>query len=92
MSTHPREERGPSGTDVRLEPAATAFVAPSSGASRATGARKTTRERPEDHRQEKLELVRQQVKSGSLVIRQMTEDERRWYQPRASRPTQARAR
>jgi hypothetical protein len=91
MSTHPREERDPSGTDVRLEPATTAFVAPSSGASRATGVRRTTRERAEDQRQEKLELVRQQVKSGSLVIRQMTEEERRCHPP-AARPTQARAR
>ena len=92
MSTHPREERDPSATDVRLEPAATALTPSPSGASRATGVRRTTRERAEDQRQEKLELIRQQVKSGSLVIRQMTEEERSWYPPRAARSTQARAR
>ena len=92
MSTNPRDERDQSGTDVRPETAATALTPPSSGASRATGARRTTRERAEDQRQEKLELVRQQVKSGSLVIRQMTEEERSWYPPRAARSTQARAR
>jgi hypothetical protein len=92
MPTHPREERDPSGTDVRLEPAATALPQPSPDASRATGARRTTRERAEDQRREKLELVRQQVKSGSLVIRQMTPEERRCHPPRAARPTQVRAR
>ncbi|HEV3127648.1 MAG TPA: hypothetical protein VGY32_01620 [Solirubrobacteraceae bacterium] len=43
---------------------------------------KTTRERAEEKRQEKLELVRAQVESGSLVIRQMTAEERRKYPPR----------
>jgi hypothetical protein len=33
---------------------------------------KTTRERAEEKRVEKLEHVREQVESGSLVIRQMT--------------------
>jgi hypothetical protein len=42
---------------------------------------KTTRERAEEKRQEKLELVRQQVENGELVIRQMTEEERRRYPP-----------
>jgi hypothetical protein len=47
---------------------------------------KTARERAEEKRQEKLELVRTQVESGSLVIRQMTEEERRQYPPRPPRP------
>ena len=47
---------------------------------------KTARERPEEKRAEKLELVREQVERGSLVIRKMTDEERRRYQPLASRP------
>jgi hypothetical protein len=43
---------------------------------------KTTRERAEEKREAKLELVREQVASGSLVIRPMTDDERRQYPPR----------
>jgi hypothetical protein len=49
-------------------------------------AMKTTRERAEEKRQEKLELVQQQLESGSLVIRQMTEEERRRYPPRPGQP------
>jgi hypothetical protein len=44
----------------------------------------TARERAEKKRAEKLELVRAQVESGSLVIRKMTAEERRRYQPRPS--------
>jgi hypothetical protein len=47
---------------------------------------KTARERAEEKREEKLELVREQVQSGSLVIRQMTEEERRQYPPRPEQP------
>jgi hypothetical protein len=43
---------------------------------------KTARDRAEKKRAEKLELVREQVKSGSLAIRQMTDEERRRYPPR----------
>ncbi len=43
---------------------------------------KTTRERAEEKREAKLELVREQVASGSLVIRPMTDEERRQYPPR----------
>jgi hypothetical protein len=43
---------------------------------------KTTRERAADRRQEKLEYVREQVDSGSLVIRSMTDSERQRYPPR----------
>jgi hypothetical protein len=42
---------------------------------------KSARERAEEKRQEKLDLVREQVDSGSLVIRQMTEEERRKNPP-----------
>jgi len=45
---------------------------------------KTTREKAEEKRQAKLDLVREQVESGSLVIRRMTEDERRLYPPRTA--------
>jgi len=43
---------------------------------------KTTRERAEEKRFEKLDYVRQQQESGSLVIRQMTDEERQRYQKR----------
>jgi hypothetical protein len=47
---------------------------------------KTTRERAEEVRQAKLELVREQVASGALVIRAMTAEERRLYPPRPTHP------
>ena len=47
---------------------------------------KTTREQAEEKRAEKLERVREQVQSGSLVIREMTEEERRRYPPVAPPP------
>ncbi len=46
---------------------------------------KTARERAEEKRQEKLALVREQVENGGLVIRQMTEEERRRYPVRPAR-------
>jgi hypothetical protein len=48
----------------------------------AGGSVKSARERAEEKRAAKLELVREQVQDGSLVIRQMTEEERRRYPPR----------
>ena len=42
---------------------------------------KTARERADEKREAKLESVREQVESGSLVIRQMTDEERRRYPP-----------
>jgi hypothetical protein len=40
---------------------------------------KTTHEREEDAREERLEHIRDQVASGELVVRQMTDSERaRW--------------
>lgn len=47
---------------------------------------KTARERAEDKRAAKLEVMREQVASGSLVIRQMTDAERRQYPPRPVAP------
>ncbi len=47
---------------------------------------KTSREKAEEKRQAKLEYVREQLDSGSLVIRQMTDEERRRYPPRAPAP------
>jgi hypothetical protein len=47
---------------------------------------KTGRERAEEKREAKLDLVREQVDSGSLVIRKMTAEERRRYPPRPARP------
>ena len=46
----------------------------------------TTRERAEAQREAKLEFVREQVRNGSLVIRQMTDEERREYPPRPANP------
>lgn len=46
---------------------------------------KTARERAEEKRAEKLELIRRQVKEGSLLIRQMTDEERRQYPPPSRR-------
>jgi hypothetical protein len=42
---------------------------------------KTTRERAEEKRAEKLENVREQVANGRLVIRKMTDEERLKYPP-----------
>ncbi|HLY47727.1 MAG TPA: hypothetical protein VKR21_00890 [Solirubrobacteraceae bacterium] len=47
---------------------------------------KTARERAEEKRAEKLEQVREAVESGSLVIRRMTDEERRRYPPRPPQP------
>lgn len=50
---------------------------------------KSARERAEERREAKLELVREQVQSGSLVIRRMTDEERRRYPPRPVPPKRA---
>jgi hypothetical protein len=47
---------------------------------------KTSRERAEEKRAEKLEQVREQVENGSLVIRQMTDEERRLHPPAEAPP------
>ena len=51
---------------------------------------KSARERAEEKREAKLDLVREQVQSGSLVIRKMTDEERRRYPPRPAPPKRAR--
>ena len=53
---------------------------------------KTTREKADEKRQAKLDLVREQVDNGSLVIRQMTDEERRQYPPRPPQPKRRGAR
>jgi hypothetical protein len=40
---------------------------------------KTVHERAEEKRQEKFELMRQQIKAGTLVVRKMTDEERAKY-------------
>ena len=75
-----------------FERTTTALVSSSPGAFRERGAMRTTHERAEEKRQAKLELVRQQVERGSLVIRRMTEEERLRYPPRPARPNQLRRR
>ena len=47
---------------------------------------KTGREKAEEKRAAKLDTVREQVENGSLVIRQMTDEERRRYPPRVVAP------
>ena len=47
---------------------------------------KTARERAEEKRQAKLDLVREQVESGELVVRQMTDEERLRYPPPVAPP------
>ncbi len=49
---------------------------------------KTSRERAEEKRAEKLELIREQVASGKLVVREMTDEERAMYPPRTNSPIQ----
>ncbi len=53
---------------------------------------KTGREKAEEKRAAKLEAVREQVENGSLVIRQMTDEERRRYPPRPVDPKRGRRR
>lgn len=53
---------------------------------------KTARERAEEKRKEKLDLVREQVENGSLVIRKMTPEERRRHPPRSAKPKTDRGR
>ena len=47
---------------------------------------KTPKERDEEKRREKLEQIEAQVREGSLVIRQMTDDERERNQPKERKP------
>jgi hypothetical protein len=53
--------------------------------SHRTGASvKTTRERADERRAAKLEMIAEQVANGSLVIRTMSDEERERFPPRAS--------
>jgi hypothetical protein len=54
---------------------------------------KSTRERAEEKRVEKLEMIREQVANGRLVVRTMTDEERLKYPPRTDgRPDRTRGR
>lgn len=53
---------------------------------------KSGRERAEEQREAKLQIVREQVENGSLVIRSMTDEERRRYPPRPVLPERSRGR
>jgi hypothetical protein len=64
------------------------FIAPAPGGNGMT----TSRERAELKRQEKLANVQEAVESGSLVIRQMTDEERRRDPPRPVAPKRPRPR
>ena len=44
------------------------------------------REKAEEQRQAKLNLIHEQVRNGTLVIRPMTAEERRRYAPRSPQP------
>jgi hypothetical protein len=75
--------RGSLATDAaRLSPISVTCA----GIVRRTHLVKSTRERAEEKRQEKLEQVQEQVQSGSLVIRQMTDEERQRYPQVPPRP------
>ncbi len=49
---------------------------------------KTTRERAEEQRVLKLEMIREQVAEGRLIIREMTAAERTKYPPCTAPPAQ----
>jgi hypothetical protein len=54
---------------------------------------KTSRERADEARESKLEHMRQQVESGDLVIRAMTDAERaKWEERERQSPPEERAR
>ena len=47
---------------------------------------KTPQERAEEKRRQKLEEMQEQIRSGSLVVREMTPEERERNKPRPPRP------
>jgi hypothetical protein len=49
---------------------------------------KSQQERQADRRQAKLDEVQRQIDSGSLKVRQMTDEERERNQPRPPKPKQ----
>jgi hypothetical protein len=50
----------------------------------------TAKERAEQKRREKLTLIREQVETGELTIRQMTPAEREKHPPRPTKPRRKR--
>ena len=50
---------------------------------------KTAKEREEERRREKLAAVEKQIRDGSLVVRQMTAEERARYPPHPAPPKRA---
>jgi hypothetical protein len=54
------------------------------------GGKSPTARKQEARRQEKLDLVQQQIEEGSLTIRQMTPEERKKYPPRPRKPRKKR--
>jgi hypothetical protein len=46
---------------------------------------KTAQQRAEERRREKLAAVQEQIRNGSLVVRQMTAEERARFPPRPDR-------
>jgi hypothetical protein len=79
----------PSGTNGASTAAEGKSVTPSAPSGK-KGVVKTTRERAEEKRLEKLAYVNEQLESGSLVIRQMTEEERGQYPVRPRPPQRGR--
>jgi hypothetical protein len=55
-----------------------------------SGGKSPTARKQEQRRQEKLDLVQQQIEEGSLTIRQMTPEERKKYPPRPRKPRKKR--
>ena len=51
----------------------------------------SSKERAEEKRQEKLALIREQLDSGDLTIRQMTPAERKKHPPREPKPKRKRS-
>ena len=49
-----------------------------------------SKERAEEKRREKLALIREQLDSGDLTIRQMTPAERKKHPPREAKPKRKR--
>jgi anti-sigma28 factor (negative regulator of flagellin synthesis) len=50
---------------------------------------KTAQERQQEKRREKLAAIEAQIRSGSLIVRQMTAAERTRYPPRPAPPKRA---
>ncbi len=88
----PAESDGqtPAESDGQTEDPSTAPASQDPAPAPKRGGVKTTRQRAEEKRLEKLEGVQQQLENGSLVIRKMTEEERRKYPVRPAPPPRGR--